>query len=92
MKTIKFKPMKDKLILELVPPAVITEQGLIIPEQYRIQLPLAYVLAAGPDAECKPGDKVSINMAMPQLVLLDEGEFLMVSEDKGVFGILTENS
>ena len=91
MKSIKFKPMGDNLILELIPPAATTEQGLIIPEQYRVQLPLAFVLAAGPNAECKPGDKVSVNMAMPKPVLLEEGEFLMVSEDKGVFGILIED-
>ena len=46
-----------------------------------------YKLNIEEDAECKRGDEVLINMAMPREVMLPEGIFLMVSEDKGVYGI-----
>lgn len=87
MTEINFTPMGDNLIIELITPETQTTGGIIIPEQARKQEPIAYVLAAGPEAECKKGDKVLINTAMPKEVLLPEGPFLMVSEDKGVYGI-----
>lgn len=87
MTEITFTPMGDNVILELVKPKETTEGGIIIPDQSKEQEPIAFVLAAGPDAECKRGDKVMINMAMPKEVMLPEGIFLMVSEDKGVYGI-----
>lgn len=87
MTEINFTPMGDNLIIELIKPKEVTEGGIIIPDQAKEQEPRAYVLAAGPDAECKKGDEILINMAMPREVLLPEGVFLMVSEDKGVYGI-----
>ena len=71
MKFTKVKPMDDKVIVEMLPEADVTEGGIVIPDIARMKdQPLATVIAVGPGRVQANGERVKPLCEVGETVLL----------------------
>lgn len=85
----KFRPLRDRIVIELVKPAQKTASGLFIPAQAQRRQEEAKVIAVGPDAKdlkvgdvivCGPYESVPIKLGDIDALVMREKEVFAVIE------------